>query len=717
MEIMEEGNMMDRIRILLQRDMGYYQAHQTVLQENLCPGVVGGLLDFPHYASFAAVKLVLWWEEEYVAAFHCPSGLLEQANEEQVDRTDSEEFDRGCGGIAVAKTSVPTEFVNLVSDSAGQLLEHLHTLSQEALDHADLTVLTGTLGAAALIRNCLCLSLHGSYRQYHEMAEALAERLLDLHCRLLSLYVLQDAECLNWEDPRPFFEGERGSFVIQMWWLYMQGTKEDLWNTVPPKMAQRVLAGMLNESLTILTVRYTQAEPSSARSLLLVTDISNLLLCVREILPAICSDASELTGYAPRNKVLRDVHAKCHELLICLVFRRGVDNVAAFTPLNKSAPAPWLVLTSPDLFSAPGVNINNLPDGPAIALEISVLVSQPQALWSLLLKVLTMRQYKVMNIMLNHLMQKTKTYDEDKTTKNSQMQCDGFLCSGGGDCSLGESPSQKLLSPCLTVTSLIHIVSVVGSKQDLTTVLISVIEKHCNGWGACLDKREAMLSFMASGDSSLSDAVNVAMDSLIQLADCLPESVLRAAIVLEDALPADVHPLAGSVLVQLVITVLIQDPSDDPLSSEEVPYTTEIMVSSLLLTSAGRRALKVMWQYLQHSWQWILCQLGILDSKEVPFSTPLVPATASRPAPTKLLHTMFHVGRRQFDQLLAGTWEMDWDELLQTPLALTPDRVWSQLSSRSEFHESPSLLSEHDTTVVATLSELFQSVAMTPVNQ
>ena len=49
---------MDRVRILLQRDMGYYQAHQTVLQENLCPGVVGGLLDFPHYASFAAVKLV-----------------------------------------------------------------------------------------------------------------------------------------------------------------------------------------------------------------------------------------------------------------------------------------------------------------------------------------------------------------------------------------------------------------------------------------------------------------------------------------------------------------------------------------------------------------------------------------------------------------------------------------------------------------------------------
>lgn len=90
------------------------------------------------------------------------------------------------------------------------------------------------------------------------MTEALAERLLDLHCRLLSLYIIQDADCLNWECNQPFFESERGSYTIQMWWLYMQGTKTDLWNSVPPNMAQRVFAGMLNETLTVLTVRYTQ---------------------------------------------------------------------------------------------------------------------------------------------------------------------------------------------------------------------------------------------------------------------------------------------------------------------------------------------------------------------------------------------------------------------------------------------------------------------------
>ena len=69
-------------------------------------------------------------------------------------------------------------------------------------------------------------------------------------------------------------------------------------------------------------------------------------------------------------------------------------------------------------------------------------------------------------------------------------QCDGFLCSGGGDCSLAMSSSQKFLAPSLTITSLVHIVAVVGSQQDLAAVLISALEKYSDSWGSCLDRRE-----------------------------------------------------------------------------------------------------------------------------------------------------------------------------------------------------------------------------------
>lgn len=50
-------------------------------------------------------------------------------------------------------------FVGSVTKSADKLLEHIHTLSQEALDHADLTVLTATIGASALIKNALSVYL------------------------------------------------------------------------------------------------------------------------------------------------------------------------------------------------------------------------------------------------------------------------------------------------------------------------------------------------------------------------------------------------------------------------------------------------------------------------------------------------------------------------------------------------------------------------------
>lgn len=217
-------------------------------------------------------------------------------------------------------------------------------LSQEALDHADLAVLTAVIGASALIKNSLWVylrsvtvsicpprgdedggSLKLAYKQYNEMTEALAERLLDLHVRLLSLYIVQDADCLHWEKGQSFFESERGSYTIQMWWFYIQGTKADLWNSVPPNMAKRVLAGMLNETLTIFTVRYGQITPSAARSQLVLVDISNLLLCVAYLLPSVCENGEALAGLniTQQNKAIRDIHCKCYELF-CILLLRGV---------------------------------------------------------------------------------------------------------------------------------------------------------------------------------------------------------------------------------------------------------------------------------------------------------------------------------------------------------------------------------------------------------
>lgn len=88
-----------------------------MLQETICAGIIGGRLDFPRSASFAAMKLVLWWEEEYLAAYRKGSGFLLNCNSSS---DMNMETSGGCGGIV--KTSDPAKFVSSISKSAEQLL-------------------------------------------------------------------------------------------------------------------------------------------------------------------------------------------------------------------------------------------------------------------------------------------------------------------------------------------------------------------------------------------------------------------------------------------------------------------------------------------------------------------------------------------------------------------------------------------------------------------
>lgn len=85
---------------------------QTVLREPLCIRISGGKLDFPRHASFAAIKIVAWWEADFAAAFKRASGLSSTENE-TASSTDNE---------GVIKRIQPSEFILLVVDTAEQLL-------------------------------------------------------------------------------------------------------------------------------------------------------------------------------------------------------------------------------------------------------------------------------------------------------------------------------------------------------------------------------------------------------------------------------------------------------------------------------------------------------------------------------------------------------------------------------------------------------------------
>ncbi|XP_013172139.1 PREDICTED: uncharacterized protein LOC106121150 isoform X3 [Papilio xuthus] len=527
MEVIEDGNIMDRIPILLQRDFQYYQEKQTVLSEKICQGVVGGRLDFPRNVSFAAVKIVLWLEEEFQIAFNRGSGMFVKI-----------EGENRVGGVV--KTSDPEKFVQLAVKSGDFLLEHLHTLAQEALDHADLPVLTATLGAAALLKNTFYYyvqhveesgnterhsRLQACYKRYVTMSEAVGERVLDLHNRVLSLYILQDAGGRPIEDQRAVATGTPS---VQGWWLYMNGSRKDLWDTVPPRMAQRIFAGMLNETLTILTVRY------------------------------------------------------------CQVFKEQDKDIQV-----EDCPYPWYTFVSPNLFdSLENFNVKHtkdLPDKTAIALELLVLLAQPQPSWTLLVKVLMMRECRVARLLL-HTGVRNMSVDNARWPANGlwydtdeRKKCDGFLCTADGFCTY-RSDGAVDVEYARSVGALTNILATVGSKAELKSTLCYALEISGRDWASCLDKRQVwcdrrppwlagilaivgtalqfvppiLVNAIQSG-ASMYQTMSLCLSCISRSLDCIPRCFTNAADVIEGTLPSNVSPVGGSVLLQMLVTIIYEE--------------------------------------------------------------------------------------------------------------------------------------------------------------
>ena len=61
----------------------------------------------------------------------------------------------------------------------------------------------------------------------------------------------------------PYYEGRRISAPVQFWAFHMAGLRSDLYNSLPPGVAQPMFARLLNDSLGVLTVRYCQVSVCS----------------------------------------------------------------------------------------------------------------------------------------------------------------------------------------------------------------------------------------------------------------------------------------------------------------------------------------------------------------------------------------------------------------------------------------------------------------------
>eukprot|EP00064_Thunnus_orientalis_P007290 superscaffoldBa00000798_g7310 len=112
-------------------------------------------------------------------------------------------------------------------------------------------------------------------QKYQDIIQALRDQLTSYCIQVCSTCILQDAESHHWADPKPFYEGERCSFSVQMWFYFLCGLRSDLWAILPAELAKEVLGQVLSETLQLLVQRYARAQPSYKRHLQIRTFLIN----------------------------------------------------------------------------------------------------------------------------------------------------------------------------------------------------------------------------------------------------------------------------------------------------------------------------------------------------------------------------------------------------------------------------------------------------------
>lgn len=141
--------------------------------------------------------------------------------------------------------------------------------------------------------------------------------------------------------------------------------------------------------------------------------------------------------------------------------------------------------------------------------------------------------------------------------------------------------------------------------------------------------------------------------------------------------------------------------SDEEYDVENADYISEVLASDVLTTSVGKQSVKMMYKYIKFNVEFLLQQLNVSDVEPDP--TDRYPGQRISEIKPELLNLMFHIGIQPFDQLLTGKMNVDYMGWLQTPMSLTPERAWLQVSQRHEFQENVQL-SAHEALMVQSVT-------------
>lgn len=266
-----------------------------------------------------------------------------------------------------------------------------------------------------------------------KLEDLLLQKVLNYQIKLLLSGVLQDADSHNWSGHKSFFEGNRISFSVQMWNLYMMSIIHDVKQYLPAKLACNIILNILCESLNHLTSRYIKAVPSKARINQFCNDIITILLCTTEYLPYICSSEIQLLGnnchpfHSDSNVSLIDsIHNYSYMLLIVIaivasplpilykVFKKGLPELSI--SCQKVIFIPWLSWIQPAMYAYIGQG--KLMSSSSVWLNVKLSVSQIEPEPYLIIKAFSCHECTLAILFMTQVNEESISYHEDSLSSS-----------------------------------------------------------------------------------------------------------------------------------------------------------------------------------------------------------------------------------------------------------------------------------------------------------
>eukprot|EP00076_Gallus_gallus_P035404 XP_025000942.1 uncharacterized protein KIAA0825 homolog isoform X4 [Gallus gallus] len=263
-------------------------------------------------------------------------------------------------------------------------------------------------------------------QQYQEFINVLQFQVTNYCVRVCATSILQDAESHHWDDYKAFYEGERCSFSVQMWHYFCCALHHDLWTILPPKLAQEILTDVLEQSLAVLSSRYSQACPSYKRTPQIRIDIAAILMSTENMLWSVCSSVQEfLNPHEDRDLKIYKIHSHCNNMLSVLAILTSPLKDLYEMLLNNSGEHPprgffdsfynplhWL-------FCIPSSSASLLKSPSAREMaaqgQLKLLLSQPYCNLNLLLETLLYHDCLLVRILLKSSRSEVLAGDEQSS--------------------------------------------------------------------------------------------------------------------------------------------------------------------------------------------------------------------------------------------------------------------------------------------------------------